>query len=190
MYLLPFLKMEQISKRFSGVQALNDVDFEVYPGEIIGFMGENGAGKSTLVKILSGVYTKDHGKIFINGESVEIHNPQDAQSFGISTIYQELALFPHLSVAENIFLNREPRLVKAIGMVDFKTMSARAQAILDDLGVNIDCNKKVNELTVAAQQMVEIAKAVSKDQVEPIVYKDRFQIARWLADQAGPDDRN
>lgn len=159
----PFLKMEQISKRFSGVQALNDVDFEVYPGEIIGFVGENGAGKSTLIKILSGVHTKDQGKIFINGEPVEIHHPQDAQRFGISTIYQELALFPHLTVAENIFLNREPRLIKAIGMVDFKTMVANAQAILNDLGVDIDCHKKVSELTVAAQQMVEIAKAVSHD---------------------------
>jgi ribose transport system ATP-binding protein len=163
MSLTPFLKMEQISKRFPGVQALSNVDFDVNPGEILGFIGENGAGKSTLIKILSGVYTKDDGNIFINGNPVEIRNPQDAKNFGISTIYQELALFPHLTVAENIFLNREPRLIKAIGMVDFKTMETNAQAILNDLGVEIDCKKKVSELTVAAQQMVEIAKAVSQD---------------------------
>jgi ribose transport system ATP-binding protein len=159
----PALKMEHISKHFPGVQALDDVDFEVYPGEILGFLGENGAGKSTLVKILSGVYSKDQGTIWLNGHQAEIHNPQDAQNLGISTIYQELALVPHLSVAENIFLNREPRRVAAIGMVDFQTMNRQAEEILADLGVHISGKKRVRELTVAAQQMIEIAKAVSKN---------------------------
>lgn len=159
----PLLRMEKISKHFPGVQALDHVDFEVYPGEILGFVGENGAGKSTLIKILSGVYTKDHGTIWLDGQPVEPRSPNEAQNLGISTIYQELALVPHLTVAENIFLNREPRRVPAIGMVDFRLMNQKAEAILHDLGANLPGNKRLRELTVAAQQMVEIAKAVSQN---------------------------
>ena len=157
----PLLRMEGISKSFPGVQALEDVDFEVYPGEILGFVGENGAGKSTLIKIISGVYSKDRGTMFYQGQPVEVHNPQGAQDLGISTIYQELALIPHLSVAENVFLNREQRLIPAIGMVDFGLMNQQAEAILKDLGVDIPGKMLVKKLTVAAQQMVEIAKALS-----------------------------
>ena len=155
--------MEKISKRFPGVQALENVDFEVYPGEILGFLGENGAGKSTLVKILSGVYTKDQGEIKFRGQPVEIHSPHAAQSAGITTIYQELALVPYLSVAENIFLNREPRLFRPLGMVDFRLMKQQAEEIMADLGVEIAGDRLVKELTVAAQQMVEIAKAISRN---------------------------
>ncbi len=90
----PLLRMEKISKKFPGVQALDEVDFEVQPGEVLGFLGENGAGKSTLVKILSGVYTKDEGSIWFKGQPVEIHSPHAAQNVGITTIYQELALVP------------------------------------------------------------------------------------------------
>ena len=157
----PVLRLENISKSFPGVRALSNVDFEVYPGEILGFVGENGAGKSTLVKIISGVYSKDEGEIYYQGQPVDIHNPQDAQKLGISTIHQELALIPHLSVAENVFLNREQRKVQIIGMVDFRLMNQRAEAILKDLGVEIPGKIIVKELTVAAQQMVEIAKALS-----------------------------
>ncbi len=157
----PLLRMEGISKQFPGVQALDNVDFEVYPGEILGFVGENGAGKSTLVKIISGVYVKDQGTIWFQGQQVEPRSPHDAQKLGISTIHQELALVPHLSVAENIFLNREPRLVKSIGMVDFGTMRRQARTILDDLGVDIPAQRLIKQLPVAAQQMVEIAKAFS-----------------------------
>ena len=159
----PLLRMESISKRFPGVQALEDVDFEVYPGEVLGFLGENGAGKSTLVKILSGVYTKDQGTIWFKGQPVEIHSPHEAQNVGITTIYQELALVPYLSVAENIFLNREPRLFRPLGMVDFRLMKQQAEGIMADLGVEIPGDKLVKELTVAAQQMVEIAKAISRN---------------------------
>ncbi len=159
----PLLRMGNISKHFPGVQALDNVDFEVYPGEVVGLLGENGAGKSTLIKILSGVYTKDQGSIYFRGENVDPKNPQVSQSLGISTIYQELALVPQLSVAENLFLNREPRRVSALGMVDFKKMEADAQHILDDLGVDVPPNKLVKHLTVAAQQMVEISKAVSRN---------------------------
>jgi ribose transport system ATP-binding protein len=159
----PLLRMEHISKRFPGVQALDDVDFEVRPGEILGFLGENGAGKSTLVKILSGVYSKDQGRIWFKGQPVDIHSPHEAQDVGITTIYQELALVPYLSVAENIFLNREPRRVRQIGLVDFKTQKKLAEAIMADLGVEIPGDRLVKDLTVAAQQMVEIARAVSRN---------------------------
>ncbi len=159
----PLLQIEKLSKQFPGVQALDAVDFEVYPGEILGLLGENGAGKSTLIKILSGVYTKDAGTILWQGAPVEIHSPHHAQILGITTIYQELALVPQLSVAENIFLNREPRRVRAAGLVDFARMKREAEAILADLGVELDGAKKVQELPVAAQQMVEIAKAISRN---------------------------
>ena len=149
------------SPAFPGVQALDNVDFEVYPGEVLGFVGENGAGKSTLIKILSGVYHKDQGTIWLSGNEVTPRSPQEAQNLGISTIYQELALVPHLTVAENIFLNREPRRVPAIGMVDFRKMNQQAEEILHDLGADVPVNKSVRELPVAAQQMVEIAKALS-----------------------------
>jgi ribose transport system ATP-binding protein len=157
----PLLRMENISKSFPGVQALDNVNFEVYPGEILGFVGENGAGKSTLIKILAGVYTKDSGTISFNGKVVEARSPQDAQALGISTIFQELVLIPHLSVSENIFLNQEPRRVPALGMVDFRAMRTKAEALLADLGTVISGDKLVRDLTVAAQQMVEIAKAMS-----------------------------
>jgi ABC-type sugar transport system ATPase subunit len=159
----PLLRMENISKRFAGVHALENVDFEVFPGEVLGFLGENGAGKSTLIKILSGVYSRDQGTIYFRGEPQEIHSPQEAQRLGITTIYQELALVPHLSVAENIFLNREPLRLKQVGLVDFQLMAKEAERILADMGVDIPVGKRVSELTVAAQQMVEIAKAVSKN---------------------------
>ncbi|WP_119071270.1 sugar ABC transporter ATP-binding protein [Aggregatilinea lenta] len=158
----PLLRMVNISKQFPGVQALDNVDFEVYPGEILGFVGENGAGKSTLIKILSGVYSKDTGTIWLGDESIEPRSPQHAQKLGISTIFQELALIPQLSVGENIFLNREPRLLAATGMVDFRRMYREAEQILHGLGTELPGRVPVKNLTVAAQQMVEIAKAVSQ----------------------------
>ena len=159
----PLLKMEKISKRFPGVQALEQVDFEIFPGEIVGLLGENGAGKSTLLKILSGVYMKDEGDIWFRGEQVDIRNPNMAQEHGIVTIYQELALIPHLSVSENIFLNREPRRLPILGLVDFRKMQRQAEAVLADLGVYLPVNRLVKDLTVASQQMVEIAKAISRN---------------------------
>jgi ABC-type sugar transport system ATPase subunit len=158
----PLVQMQGISKRFQGVQALDAVDFEIYPGEIVGLLGENGAGKSTLIKILSGVYQPDAGSIQMRGQPVHIGSPHAAQQLGVATIYQELALVPYLSVAENIFLNREPRRIAALGMVDFAAMEREAERLLRDLGVQIAGNRKVGELTVAAQQMVEIARAISR----------------------------
>ncbi|RPI89362.1 MAG: sugar ABC transporter ATP-binding protein, partial [Chloroflexi bacterium] len=159
----PLLQMEKVSKHFPGVQALEQVDFEVYPGEIVGLVGENGAGKSTLIKILSGVYAKDHGLIQFRGQSVDFRSPHAAQEHGIVTIYQELALVPQLSVAENVFLNREPRRIPLLGAVDFRKMRRQTEAILADLGVHISGDRLVKDLTIASQQMVEIAKAVSRN---------------------------
>lgn len=158
----PLLRMANISKQFPGVRALDNVDFEVYPGEILGLVGENGAGKSTLIKILSGVYSRDAGTIWLDDTPIEPRSPQHTQQLGISTIYQELALIPHLSVGENIFLNREPLLLPAMGVVDFRKMHREAERILRSLGTEVTGHTPVKNLTVAAQQMVEIAKAVSQ----------------------------
>ena len=159
----PLLQMERVSKHFPGVQALEQVDFEVYPGEIVGLVGENGAGKSTLIKILSGVYAKDDGLIQFRGQSVDFRSPHAAQEHGIVTIYQELALIPHLSVSENVFLNREPLQVPWLGAVDFRRMLRQSDTIMADLGVQIPGKRLVKDLTIASQQMVEIAKAVSRN---------------------------
>jgi ribose transport system ATP-binding protein len=159
----PLLQMEKVSKHFPGVQALEQVDFEIYPGEIVGLVGENGAGKSTLIKILSGVYARDQGLIQFRGQSVDFRSPHAAQEQGIATIYQELALIPHLSVAENVFLNREPHRIPMLGAVDFKKMRLQTEAIMADLGVQISGRRLVKDLTIASQQMVEIAKAVSRN---------------------------
>src|SRR5687768_12883359 len=159
----PLLQMEKVSKNFPGVQALEQVDFEIYPGEILGLVGENGAGKSTLIKILSGVYSRDQGLIQFQGQVVDFRSPRAAQEHGIATIYQELALVPQLSVAENVFLNREPRRLPLIGAVDFRRMREQTEAILADLGVHIPGDRLLKDLTIASQQMVEIAKAVSRN---------------------------
>src|SRR5512145_465354 len=159
----PLLLMEKVSKHFPGVQALEQVDFEVYPGEILGLVGENGAGKSTLIKILSGVYARDHGNIQFRGQSVDFRSPHAAQEHGVVTIYQELALVPHLSVSENVFLNREPLRRPLPGAVDFRQMRRKTEAILADLGVHIPGDRLVKDLTIASQQMVEIARAVSRN---------------------------
>jgi len=155
------LKMEGITKRFPGVLALDNVDFDVYEGEVHVLLGENGAGKSTLIKILSGAYEKDSGKITIEGKTVEIVNPHHAQDLGISTIYQEFNLVPYLTVSENIFLGREPIKGKIVKRVNKEIMKAHAKKLLLDLGVDIDTGIPVYRLGVADQQMVEITKALS-----------------------------
>jgi ABC-type sugar transport system ATPase subunit len=154
----PLLQMEQISKGFPGVQALGDVDLVLYPGECVGLMGENGAGKSTLMKILSGVYAPDAGRILLDGNPVTIDNPQHASSLGISIIYQEFNLFPNLTVEENVFIGREPQ---QRGFVRRRALREQTQALLDRLEVDLDPTTPVRELSVAQQQMVEIAKALS-----------------------------
>ncbi len=155
------LKMSNIRKDFPGVVALDEVQFELLKGEVHILLGENGAGKSTLMKILSGAYQKSAGSILLGSQRIEIKSPRHAQEIGISIIYQELNLVPHLSVAENIFLGREPLL--APGVINLKKLHADAQKILDELSVGIPATTIVQALGVAQQQMVEVAKALSLD---------------------------
>ena len=155
------VKAENINKAFSGVSALKNVSFELLPGEIHALLGENGAGKSTLVKILSGVYTRDSGDIHINGKKI-LHNltPYSAQALGIGIIHQELNLCPHLTVAENIFLNRE---FCFSGILKNKQQNDEAIKYLQSLNLDIDPNIQVSKLPVSKQQMVEICKTLSMD---------------------------
>jgi ABC-type sugar transport system ATPase subunit len=156
------LRLENVSKSFPGVQALDRVDFEVRAGEVHALLGENGAGKSTLIKIVSGVYQPDAGTILIDGQAVRLATPSDAQRAGIATIYQELLLFPELSVAENIFLGHAPRT--ALGTIDWGTMRARARELLASLEIrDLDVARAVGTLSVGNRQRVEIAKALSQN---------------------------
>ncbi|MGF9714562.1 sugar ABC transporter ATP-binding protein [Paenibacillus sp. JMULE4] len=152
------LKMTGISKSFAGVKALDQVHLELNKGEVIGLLGENGAGKSTLMKILSGIYTPDTGEIWLENQKLSLRGPRHSQSAGISIIHQELNLLPHLTVAENIFIQSLPQ--KGIAL-DKKKLFQDAQQLLDELGFHIHPKTLVGELTVGAQQMVEIAKALS-----------------------------
>ena len=154
------LKMEGITKTFPGVQALSQAQFELRSGEVHALVGENGAGKSTLMKVLAGVYHKDAGRIVYKGQEVEIANPRAAQHLGISIIHQELNLMGHLTVAQNIFIGREPRGKSRI-FLDDKKINADAAQLFALLHLHLDPRTKVSELTVAKQQMVEIAKALS-----------------------------
>ncbi len=155
------LKACGIRKTFPGVIALDNVSFDLRRGEVHILLGENGAGKSTLMKILSGAYQKDSGQLLLDGQEIEIKNPKHAIELGIGIIYQELNLVPHLSAAENIFLGREP--VRLPGLIDQKAMNQLARQLLTGLGVSIDPRRLVKELSIAEQQMVEIAKAISLD---------------------------
>jgi ribose transport system ATP-binding protein len=155
---MPLLEMEDICKSFPGVRALHHVSFDLRGGEIHALVGENGAGKSTLIKILAGALERDSGTIRVNGEVAQLRTPQAAIAAGISVIYQEFNLVPHLSVAENIYLGREPR---QWGIIEFRTMRVGARGLLDRLGASFSETALVNELSVAEQQMVEIAKALS-----------------------------
>ncbi len=152
--------MEGIEKSFPGVHALSQCKFELRPGEVHALVGENGAGKSTLMKVLAGVYAKDAGRILYKGKEVEIHNPRAAQNLGISMIHQELNLMPHLTVAQNIFIGREPRRNVKF-MLDDKAINRQAEQVFELMHLNLDPRIKVADLTVAKQQMVEIAKALS-----------------------------
>ena len=156
------LSMKHISKAFPGVQALDDVQLEIKPGEIHALVGENGAGKSTLMRALSGVARMDSGTIYWRGNPVEINQPADAQNLGISMIHQELAVIPYLDVGKNIFLGREP-LSSIPGVINWKQLYLNAQEQLDRLGLDIDPRTTVENLTIAQQQIVEVVKALSMD---------------------------
>ncbi len=152
------LEMKNIHKRFPGVYALRGVSLALNAGEVLALVGENGAGKSTLINVLGGIHPKDEGEIWINGKPVDIDSVSDARQQGVSIIHQELVLVPHLTVAENIFLNREPQ---QSGFVDFKSLFENAQQFIDGLGLKINASEKIHRLTIAQQQIVEIVKAIS-----------------------------
>lgn len=158
---MAFLEMRKITKRFPGVLALDRVDFEAERGEIHAIVGQNGAGKSTLMKILGGAYSDYEGEILLDGKPVNIRTPKDSRAAGIAVIYQELNLVPDLTVAENIFLGREP--TKFWGFVDFAEMREEARKVLALLDSTIDPVAKVRELPVGKQQLTEIAKALSQN---------------------------
>lgn len=153
------LELKNISKSFSGVEVLHDVSFSLRPGEVHALLGENGAGKSTLVKIITGVHQPDHGEIHLNNQLVHFSDARESRNTGIAAIYQELSLFPDLDVAENIFVGRQP-LTRA-GLIDWKKLYAEAETLLTSLGVHIDLKQKARSLSIAQQQMVEIARAIS-----------------------------
>ena len=154
------LEMKHINKSFPGVRALQDVDFTVCGGEIHALMGENGAGKSTLIKVLTGVYEKDDGQIFVEGndKEVSIRSPQDAQRLGISTVYQEITLCPNLSVAENMYIGRTENIYQ-----DWKKMNADADKLLRSLDIPAKATQQLASCSIAVQQMVAIARAVDMD---------------------------
>jgi ribose transport system ATP-binding protein len=155
------LEIRGVSKSFSGVHALQDVSFDVAPGEVHAIVGENGAGKSTLMNILSGVHTGYDGEVVLDGESLALHGPRDAQRHGIAIIHQELNLIPELTVAENIFLGREPR--QPTGMLDSARMDREAAALLARLALPVSTKRPVKSLRVGECQLVEVAKALSLD---------------------------
>ncbi|MEP7054761.1 MAG: sugar ABC transporter ATP-binding protein [Actinomycetota bacterium] len=155
------LAARQVSKRFLGVVALNQVSLELRAGEVHALIGENGAGKSTLIKVLTGVYRADDGLVEHLGEPVSFAQPRDAQAAGISTIYQEINLVPQVSVARNLFLGREP--TNAFGLIDLGKMNREATEILKPFGVNVDVRRPLRELGLGIQQMVAIARAVQID---------------------------
>lgn len=153
------LSMQGIGKEFPGVRALHNVDFTLRSGEIHALMGENGAGKSTLIKVLTGVYELDSGKILMgeSQQSIVNRSPQDAQKNGISTVYQEITLCPNLSVAENLFIGREPR---RFGLIDWKTMNRKSKELLQRFDIDVSPTTQLDECSIAVQQMIAIARAV------------------------------
>lgn len=158
----PLLELRGISKEFPGVKALDDVSFAVYPGEVHMLLGENGAGKSSLMKVLCGAYRADAGEFYYKGDKVAISSTADAQKLGIAVIFQEFSLVPHLDIAQNIFLGREPK-GRIPGTIDRRKILADARRVLGTIGFEIDPSTTVDKLGVAQQQMVEIAKAISQD---------------------------
>ncbi|NMC13897.1 MAG: sugar ABC transporter ATP-binding protein, partial [Chloroflexi bacterium] len=155
------LKMQGIVKDFPGVRALDRVDFDLLRGEIHALVGENGAGKSTLIKVLTGVYSKDRGEIFIRGKQVNILSTKASQNLGVACIYQELNLVPYFNVAQNIYLGIEP--LTALGKIDWTQMYKGANDLLKDLGVELNLHMPVRKLGMGQRQMVIIARALLRN---------------------------
>src|SRR5579885_2441216 len=164
---VPALQVLGVSKAFGAVQALKDVDFEVYPGEVVGLVGDNGAGKSTLIKIIAGAYSADHGEIFVDGAKVNINSPHDATQAGIETVYQDLALCDNLDVVANLFLGREPRttivpfLIRPLNEVE---MERRTREVLKQLDVKIPSLRvPVEALSGGQRQSIAVAKTILRN---------------------------
>ncbi|HET8913324.1 MAG TPA: sugar ABC transporter ATP-binding protein [Ktedonobacteraceae bacterium] len=155
----PIVELHGISKQFGGVQALRGVDFQLFPAEVHALVGENGAGKSTLVKILAGIHRPDEGSLKVDGKAIELRSPTQAQSLGIAVVQQEPMLFPDLDVAENVFMARQPR--DRFGRIDWKRMYREVDQLLASLDVSFSSHTPVQGLSIAEQQLVEIAKALS-----------------------------
>ena len=177
------VEIRGLSKRFPGVLALSEVDFSLRRGEIHGLMGENGAGKSTLIKVLTGLYKQDAGEIYLDGKKPEFHSPEEAQRFGISTVYQEINLIPALSVAENIFIGREP---KSFGGINWRAINSRAAQAIKKLDLHIDVTQPVASYSVAVQQLVAITRALDVSAKvlildEPTSSLDSAEVARLFA---------
>ncbi len=158
----PVVSMKNIVKRFGHIYALNGVDFDVRPREVMALLGDNGAGKSTLIKTLTGVYTPTSGQIFFEGQPVQIRNPNDARALGIETVYQDLALVNEMSIGRNFFLGREPtRKMGVFNFLDMKTIADEARGSLADVGIRIrSANEKVEKLSGGERQSVAIGRAV------------------------------
>ena len=150
--------MEGISKSFPGVKALDNVDYKLRKGEIHAVMGENGAGKSTLIKVITGVYEKEEGRIVLDGSPIHFRSPQEAQNSGIGTVYQEITLCPNLTVAENMFIGRSRN-----PFVQWKQMNEKASQLLDSLGIPASPTQELSSCSLAVQQMIAIARAVDMD---------------------------
>jgi ribose transport system ATP-binding protein len=183
------LRAVGVSKHFAGVQALRDVDFELRPGQVHTLVGENGAGKSTLIKVLTGVYQPDAGRLLLDGEPVAFGRPLDAQAAGISTVYQEVNLVPSMSVAQNLFLGHEPR--NRLRLIDFPRMQAQARELLGELGINVDPRRQLRTLGLGVQQMIAVARSVRAEakvvimdepssSLEPREVETLFEVIRRL----------
>lgn len=185
------LQMRGISKTFPGVRALDEVDFEVRKGEVHALMGENGAGKSTLIKVLTGVHRRDSGTVLLEGREIDPRSPRQAEEVGISTVYQEVNLIPHLSVAENICLGREPGFC---GMINWRGVNRRARKALARLDLDIDVSQELSSCSIAIQQMVAIARALDvsakllildepTSSLDAREVEELFEVMRKLRDQ-------
>lgn len=175
---VPLLQTKGLSKSFANVAALSAVDFNLYPGEVHAVLGENGAGKSTLIKLITGVYRKDAGTILLDNREIEPRSPHHAQEFGISTVYQEINLIPTLSVAENIYLGRQPM---RFGFVDMRATNRQAQALLKRYNIDIDVTRTLSTFSVAIQQLIAIARGVDMSAKvlildEPTASLDRAEV--------------
>jgi len=153
------LALVEVSKQFAGVQALDNVSFDLAPGEIHALLGENGAGKSTLIKVMTGAYVPNAGHILSDGKPLSLHSPADAQAAGISTVYQEVNLLPNLSVAHNLYLGREPR---RFGCIDWRTLHDRARVLLQRFHLDIDVTQPLSVYSLAIQQLVAIARGIDQ----------------------------